>query len=45
MIAVAISGGQSGRTPWIDGGGSLKWAYMIAMTDSATNGRRPDSIS
>src|SRR5206468_12446532 len=34
--SVAISGGQSARTFWIGGGGSLKWAYMIAMTDSAT---------
>ncbi len=45
ITALAISGGQSARFDSIGAGGSLKCAYMIAMTVSAVNGKRPASIS
>jgi len=45
ITASAIAGGQSARAVMIGGGGSLKCAYMIAITDSCPKGRRPDSIS
>src|SRR5205814_3628659 len=45
ITAVARPAATSGRMPVIGGGGSWKWAYMIAMTETAVNGRRPVSIS
>jgi len=45
ITAAARPAGTSGRMLVIGGGGSLKWAYMIAMTETAVNGRRPVSIS
>ncbi len=45
MTAAASSGGASARRSRIGAGGSLKCAYMIAMTESARNGSRPVSIS
>src|ERR1051326_5291964 len=45
ITAALSAGGQSGRAPSIGGGGSLKCAYMIAMTESALNGSRPASIA
>src|SRR5207247_3587626 len=41
ITAAARSAGTSGRTLVIGGGGWWKWAYMIAMTETAVNGSRP----
>ena len=45
MTASARSGGHSGHTLEMGGGGSCVWRYITVMADSPSNGSLPESIS